>query len=82
MERTQIYLDSELRSTLIHRAKRQGVSMSELVRRLLASQLKKDEEAASDAEVYFQNLKPLESFEQVEPEEWVRDLRSGSRLLR
>lgn len=82
MERTQIYLDSELRSTLIHRAKRQGVSMSELVRRLLVLQLKKDETATSDAETYFQNLKPLESFQNVEPEAWVRDLRSGSRLLR
>jgi len=82
MQRTQIYLDDLLHRRLISRAKRQGVSMSELIRRLLALQLEKKEEQPLTAESFFQQMRPLESFADVEPREWVRELRSTSRILR
>lgn len=81
MQRTQIYLDDQLHSVLIHRAKRQGVSMSELIRRLLNLQLAKKEEQTLTAEAFFQQMRPLESFADIEPREWVRELRSSSRIL-
>ncbi len=81
MQRTQIYLDDTLHQTLIARAKRQGVSMSELIRRLLTIQLEKKEEQPLTAEAFFQQMHPLESFADVEPSEWARELRSTSRIL-
>lgn len=81
MQRTQIYLDDMLHKKLISRAKRQGVSMSELIRRLLTIQLEKKEEQPLTAETFFQQMQPLESFAEVEPNEWVRELRSTSRIL-
>jgi hypothetical protein len=56
--------------------------MSELIRRLLALQLEKKEEQPLTAESFFQQMRPLESFADVEPREWVRELRSTSRILR
>lgn len=82
MHRTQIYLDDKLHSTLIGRAKRQDISMSELIRRLLTTQLEKKEEKPLTAEAFFKQMSPLESFAETEPEEWVRELRSTSRILR
>lgn len=81
MQRTQIYLDDLLHRKLVSRAKRQGVSMSELIRRLLTLQLEKKEERPLTAEAFFQQMRPLESFADVDPREWVRELRSTSRIL-
>jgi negative regulator of replication initiation len=82
MQRTQIYLDDNLHHTLITRAKQQGISMSELIRRLLKTQLSSKEEQSLTAENFFEKLQPLESFAEQNPEQWVRELRSKSRILR
>ncbi|PIE00233.1 MAG: hypothetical protein CSA79_04725 [Thiothrix nivea] len=82
MQRTQIYLDDNLHHTLITQAKRQGISMSELIRRLLKTQLNSKKEQSLTAEAFFEKLQPLESFVNQEPEQWVRELRSKSRILR
>lgn len=82
MHRTQIYLDDELHNALIGRAKRQNISKSELIRRLLTLQLKKKEEKSLTAEAFFQHMTPLESFAEQTPTEWVQELRANSRILR
>lgn len=81
MHRTQIYLDDQLHQTLFTHARQQGVSMSELIRRLLTKQLTQKEDRIAAVETFFQQLQPLASFSALEPEQWVRDLRSTSRIL-
>ena len=56
--------------------------MSELISRRLTTQLAKKEEKPLAAEAFFQQMPPLESFAETQPEEWVRELRSTSRILR
>ena len=80
MHRTQIYLQDELHDSLKARARSVGISISELIRRTLEKDIQKD--PVADAQAYFERLKPLESFAGRTPEEFVRDIRSTSRLLR
>ncbi len=80
MLRTQIYLPSPLHEQLKNQAHRVGVSMSELIRRIVERDLSKA--PASDAKEFFQQLKPLKSFEDQDAEGYVRGLRSKSRILR
>lgn len=80
MHRTQIYLQDELHDSLKARARSVGISISELIRRTLEKDIQKD--PVADAQAYFERLKPLESFAGCTPEEFVRDIRSTSRLRR
>lgn len=80
MHRTQIYLDDSLHDTLKAHARNVGVSMSELIRATLEKAIRRD--PVSDARAYFERLTPLESFAQTEAQDYVRDIRSRSRLLR
>ena len=79
MHRTQIYLQDDLHDTLKAKARSVGESMSELIRRTLEKDLQKD--PLADARAYFKRLKPLESFADVNAEDYVRNIRSKSRLL-
>ena len=80
MHRTQIYLQDELHDSLKARARSVGVSISELIRRTLEKDIQKD--PVADARAYFERLKPLESFAQIDSEDYVRAIRSKSRILR
>ncbi len=80
MPRTQIYLADALHERLKARAHGEGISMSELIRRTLLQGLAKD--AAADACAFFDRLHPLESFAVSTANAHLRDIRSGSRLLR
>ena len=80
MHRTQIYLQDELHDSLKARARSVGVSISELIRRTLEKDLQKD--PLGDARAYFERLRPLESFAQTTPEDFVQGIRNTSRLLR
>jgi negative regulator of replication initiation len=80
MYRTQIYLQADLHDLIKARARSVGVSMSELIRRTLEKDIKKD--TFADAQAYFERLKPLQSFAEMDAENYVRDMRSKSRLLR
>lgn len=80
MHRTQIYLQDELHEQLKRRARRVGVSISELIRRTLEKDIEKD--PVADAQAFFEKLQPLESFAGLDSQEYVRCLRSRSRLLR
>lgn len=80
MHRTQIYLQDELHDSLKVRARSVGISISELIRRTLEKDIQKD--PVADARAYFERLKPLESFARIDSEDYVRAIRSKSRILR
>lgn len=80
MHRTQIYLQDALYESLKVRSRSVGISISELIRRTLEKDIQKD--PVADARAYFERLKPLESFAQVDSEDYVRTIRSKSRILR
>ena len=80
MHRTQIYLQDALYDSLKTRARSVGVSISELIRRTLEKDIQKD--PVADAQAYFERLKPLESFANVDSDDYVRAIRSKSRILR
>lgn len=80
MHRTQIYLQDALYESLKVRSRSVGVSISELIRRTLEKCIQKD--PLADAHAFFERLKPLESFANVDSEDYVRTIRSKSRILR
>lgn len=80
MHRTQIYLQDELHDSLKARARSVGISISELIRRTLEKDIQKD--PVADARAYFERLKPLKSFARIDSEDYVRAIRSKSRILR
>ena len=80
MHRTQIYLQDALFDSLKMRARSVGVSISELIRRTLEKDIQKD--PVADARAYFERLKPLQSFANVDSDDYVRAIRSKSRILR
>ena len=80
MHRTQIYLQDALYDSLRVRSRSVGISMSELIRRTLEKDIQKN--PVADARAYFERLVPLESFAMVNSSDYVRTIRSKSRILR
>lgn len=83
MQRTQIYLPDTLRALLKLRSRQEAVSVSEIIRRAVEREIQHD--PSSEARAYFAQLNPLQSFDSAAvgtPENFVRKLRSKSRLLR
>jgi len=80
MHRTQIYLQESLYDSLRSRSRSVGISLSELIRRTLEKDIQKD--PVSEARAFFERLKPLESFACTSADDYVRGLRSSSRILR
>lgn len=81
MHRTQIYLPEDLYNRLRMRSRADGLSISELVRRAVEKDLQQAS-STSSARQFFENLEPLESFADCEPEQYVRSLRNNSRILK
>lgn len=79
MHRTQIYLQDKVYELLKHRSRLIGVSISELIRRAVEKELNKID--SHEAKVFFDTLTPLQSFATTEPEKYVDDIRSRSRIL-
>ena len=80
MHRTQIYLQEELYGRLKARSRVLGVSISELIRTTLDENL--DTAPGATAREYFANARPVKSFSDSSPEDYVEQLRKQSRLLR
>jgi len=80
MHRTQIYLHDALHESLKMRSRSAGISISELIRRTLEKEIRKD--PVADARAFFERLQPLESFAGVDSDAHVRALRGRSRILR
>jgi plasmid stability protein len=81
MHRTQIYLPDQLHEQLKIRSRANGISVSALIRQVVEKDLQRNA-APSDARQFFDQMTPLESFADCEPEEYVRAIRSKSRILR
>ena len=79
MHRTQIYLQDEPYERLKIRSSSAGINMSELIRQTLANDSQND--PVADARAYFERLKPLESFANVDSVDYVRVIRNKSRIL-
>ena len=62
------------------RSRSVGISMSELIRRTLEKDIQKN--PVADARAYFERLVPFESFAMVNSSDYVRTIRSKSRILR
>jgi len=84
MHRTQIYLHGELHERLKLRARLAGISMSELIRQTLEQGLDQNSSttARARARAVFDSLAPLESFAHTDPQDYVREIRQQSRILR
>lgn len=79
MHRTQIYLHDALYESLKLRARSMHISLSELIRRTLEQDAQKD--PVADARAYFARPQPLESFQAVDSEEYVRELRGKNPMM-
>jgi hypothetical protein len=79
MRRTQIYLQDTLYEQLKHKSKLIGASISELIRRAVEKDLNKP--SSNEARAFFNALSPLQSYAITEPEQYVNDIRSRSRIL-
>ena len=80
MHRVQICLQESLHESLKLHARSGGISVSELIRRMLEAHI--DTNPAADARAHFDTLEPLESFADVDATDYVKSLRSKSRILR
>jgi len=79
MHRTQIYLQETVYEQLKHKSKSIGVSVSELIRRAVEKDL--NQPSGNEARAFFDALPALQSYATTEPEQYVDDLRSHSRIL-
>ncbi|MCW2313841.1 ribbon-helix-helix domain-containing protein [Rhodoferax antarcticus] len=75
-----IYLQNDLYDNLKVHARTIGISISELIRRTLERDIQKDPTA--DATAFFERLKPLKSFNNIDAQDHVQAIRSKSRVLK
>jgi len=79
MHRTQLYIEEDIFSKAQQVAKSLNISISEFIRRAIKNELQSDNK--NDMKNFFDTLKPLESFKDVDSTEYVNDLRSKSRIV-
>jgi len=80
MQRTQIYLEENLLAELKRIAKNLNVSMSELIREAVKKELKRYKQ--NTLSQFIDNLEVLESFKDVEAENYVNEIRNKSRIIK
>ena len=79
MHRTQIYIEEEIFQKARKESEILGVSISEFIRMSIKKNIQKN--STNNINVFFDNLKPLESFKDINPKEYVDNVRSKSRIL-
>ena len=79
MHRTQIYIEEEIFQKARKESEILGISISEFIRMSIKKNIQKN--SANNINVFFDNLKPLESFKDINPKEYVDNIRSKSRIL-
>ena len=79
MHRTQIYIEDDLFEKVKQISANLNISMSEFIRNSLRKEL--SQESQTDMEEFFNSFTPLQSFEGIEPSQYVNDIRSKSRIL-
>jgi len=79
MCRIQTYLQDTVYKQLKHKSQMIEVSISELIRRVVEKDLNKT--GINEVRTFFDALTPLQSFVTTEPELYVDDIRSYSRIF-
>ncbi|RZV38717.1 MAG: hypothetical protein EVJ48_06310 [Candidatus Acidulodesulfobacterium acidiphilum] len=79
MHRTQIYIEEEIFQKARKESEILGVSISEFIRMSIKKNIQKN--STNNINVFFDNLKPLESFKDINPKKYVDNIRSKSRIL-
>ena len=79
MHRTQIYIEEEIFQKARKESEILGISISEFIRMSIKKNIQKN--SANNINVFFGNLKPLKSFKDINPKEYVDNIRSKSRIL-
>ena len=73
MHRTQIYIEEEIFQKARKESEILGVSISEFIRMSIKKNIQKN--STNNINVFFDNLKPLESFKDINPKEYVDNIR-------
>ena len=79
MHRTQIYIEEEIFQKARKESEILGISISEFIRMSIKKNIQKN--SVNNINVFFGNLKPLESFKDINPKKYVDNIRSKSRIL-
>jgi len=79
MQRTQIYFETSTLKELKEIAKQSNISVSEFIRRVMNTELKKQKK--DNLNSFIDSMKPIESFKDVDAIEYVQSLRSKSRII-
>ncbi len=79
MQRTQIYFEQHTLKELKKIALELNVSVSEFIRSVVKKELNKQHK--NDMQTFIAQMKPLESFADVDATEYVQRLRGKSRIL-
>jgi predicted DNA-binding ribbon-helix-helix protein len=80
MHRTQIYLEDYLIKDLKEISKNLKISMSQFIREALKKEIEKYKK--NNLENFLDNLTHLESFKNVDPIEYVDNIRNKSRIIK
>ena len=79
MQRTQIYFETSTLKELKEIAKQSNISVSEFIRRVMHTELKKQKK--DNLNSFLESMQPIESFKDVDAIEYVQSLRSKSRII-
>jgi len=79
MQRTQIYFEQTTLQELKSIAKDANISVSEFIRTVIKKEIKNKRK--DNLNHFLENMKPLESFTNVDATEYVQSLRGKSRII-
>lgn len=79
MQRTQIYFEQHTLKELKEIASELNISVSEFIRSVMKKEIKKQHK--NDMQAFIDEMKPIESFREVDATEYVQNLRGKSRIL-
>jgi len=79
MQRTQIYFEQTTLQELKSIAKDANISVSEFIRTVMKKEIKNKKK--DNLNHFLENMKPLESFTNVDATEYVQSLRKNSRII-
>lgn len=80
MQRTQIYLPSELRAEIEKRRRVSGESMAEYTRKALEERVKKEKKEKVDLEKLADGFIGSSTKNDAEIQQWLNDVREGRKL--
>jgi len=79
MQRTQIYFEQDTLWELKGIANELNISVSEFIRRIMKIEIKKHKKESLNN--FLENMKPVESFSNIDAREYVQGLRGNSRII-